>query len=432
VAVMPDSLSHVDGLKHAIHCQSILTGHNIHDVYIIIYESVYRPQASLMKPRPALDPVAIVTEPFTTSLGIPISTLPDATRESTGSLFLVNSRAKGPKKVVYMLTTRHGFFPSTDNGHYVYSGTVKDKRKVVLMGNEGFKKYCRAIEIHIAAEKRRIGGREKLLAAAAQEEDEEEAAAERRRVERAHEDATERLGKLQSLLDDVTTNLDTPEKRILGHIVLSPPLAYGVGEECATEDWALVEMDSSVVSKLNFVGNVIDTRSMLSAHLGDAMHPVLSNLRSFKHPESGLLTLAGVVSDQEMAAPNPRNIDRVDFPAIMVIKNGHATGLTVGRLNNMRSADRHYGDIVGTSMEIAVLPRQPDFCKAIPFSDVGDSGSVVVDGEGRVCGILTGGNGPHSRASDITYVTSINFLLKRLADHGIQANIFPLPSDLPQ
>jgi hypothetical protein len=135
VAVMPDSFSHVDGLKHAIHCQSILTGHNIHDIYIIIYESVYRPQASLMKPRPALDPVAIVTEPFTTSLGIPISTLPDATRESTGSLFIVNSRAKGPKKVVYMLTTRHRFFPSTNNGHYVYtlktSGRLKSTRHSV-------------------------------------------------------------------------------------------------------------------------------------------------------------------------------------------------------------------------------------------------------------------------------------------------------------
>ncbi len=101
---------------------------------------------------------------------------------------------------------------------------------------------------------------------------------------------------------------------------------------------------------------------------------------------------------------------------------------TVGRLNTVRAITREYsGDKPGTkSMELSVLPRDS---KSGPFSDLGDSGSVAIDGKGRVCGILTGGNGD-TKASDCTYVTSINFLIKRLADYNIEANILISPANL--
>jgi hypothetical protein len=78
------------------------------------------------------------------------------------------------------------------------------------------------------------------------------------------------------------------------------------------------------------------------------------------------------------------------------------------------------------SKEVAVLPHTS---KPGPFSDQGDSGSVVIDSRGRVCGIVTGGDGA-TDVSDCTFVTSLNFLIKRLADFGIKANILPLPADL--
>ncbi|KDN32940.1 hypothetical protein RSAG8_13972, partial [Rhizoctonia solani AG-8 WAC10335] len=49
--------------------------------------------------------------------------------------------------------------------------------------------------------------------------------------------------------------------------------------------------------------------------------------------------------------------------------------------------------------------------------------------KGRVCGILTGGDGA-TDDSDCTYVTSINFLIKRLVDYKIKADILPLPANL--
>jgi hypothetical protein len=44
-------------------------------------------------------------------------------------------------------------------------------------------------------------------------------------------------------------------------------------------------------------------------------------------------------------------------------------------------------------------------------------------------GILTGGDGP-TDVPDHSFVTSIDFILKRLAAFGIKANIFPSPNDL--
>jgi len=111
-----------------------------------------------------------------------------------------------------------------------------------------------------------------------------------------------------------------------------------------------------------------------------------------------------------------------------VLKKGNASDLTVGRLNTIRTFVREYfeGKPGEMSKEMSVLPRNS---KSGTFSHRGDSGSVVIDGNGRVCGIVTGGDGT-TDVSDCTYVTSINFLIKRLADYGIKANIFPLPADM--
>lgn len=118
-------------------------------------------------------------------------------------------------------------------------------------------------------------------------------------------------------------------------------------------------------------------------------------------------------------------------PALMVIKNGSRTGVTVGCLNNIRAVSRVYStekNITGKSMEVVVLSRPNS---SAPFSRHGDSGSLVVDGRGRACGIITSGDaGGMENKFDMTYLTSINFILKRLAEHGIDADISLSPADL--
>ena len=49
--------------------------------------------------------------------------------------------------------------------------------------------------------------------------------------------------------------------------------------------------------------------------------------------------------------------------------------------------------------------------KSVPFSDKGDSGAVVVDGLGRIGGMMTGGCRV-TDSTDITYATPIEFIME--------------------
>jgi hypothetical protein len=124
-----------------------------------------------------------------------------------------------------------------------------------------------------------------------------------------------------------------------------------------------------------------------------------------------------------MGKPNQKTLDHDNDPCIMVIKRGYASGVTVGRLNSIRSFTRFYlkGQPGQVSKEVTVLPRNT---KSGAFSRPGDSGSAIVDGKGRLAGLLTGGAG-NTEESDCTYLTSIDFLLKRMSEHGLEANLSP-------
>lgn len=101
----------------------------------------------------------------------------------------------------------------------------------------------------------------------------------------------------------------------------------------------------------------------------------------------------------------------------MVIKDGSTTGVTIGRASGIMSYVRvYFKDSHETSKEWAILPYDT---KSGTFSDRGDSGAVIVDGLGRIGGLLTGGCGI-TDSSDITYATPITFLVK-----SIKANGFP-------
>ena len=101
-----------------------------------------------------------------------------------------------------------------------------------------------------------------------------------------------------------------------------------------------------------------------------------------------------------------------------VMKRGHATGLTVGRLNSICSFARYYF-VRLMSKELSVLPPNS---KSGSFSEPGDSGSSIVDGKDRIAGLMTGGAGD-AGVSDYTYVTWINFIRKRMEVHGLYTNL---------
>jgi hypothetical protein len=114
--------------------------------------------------------------------------------------------------------------------------------------------------------------------------------------------------------------------------------------------------------------------------------------------------------------------DQNGVPCIMVLKRGGATGLTVGRANNVFSYTRtHFGDVSRVSKEWAILPFDND---PHAFSAKGDSGSVVVDGAGRIGGLLTSGGGSADDI-DVSYATPISFVMKTIHGSEPLANANP-------
>src|SRR5579863_7991106 len=76
----------------------------------------------------------------------------------------------------------------------------------------------------------------------------------------------------------------------------------------------------------------------------------------FEFPEDRLLPLRGIVSDELMR--NPDMFDDDGEPCPLVVKNGNATGITIGRANGVFSIVRnHFQDmsIHQTSMEWGIL-----------------------------------------------------------------------------
>jgi flagellar motility protein MotE (MotC chaperone) len=100
---------------------------------------------------------------------------------------------------------------------------------------------------------------EKLQAKVAGEdkEDVEKATKQLEKAQRLLDDTREAIQALEEFYDESKKKWSKPSQRVLGHIVRSPPITPGAGIEGFTEDYAVVELDSSRI-KDAFKGNVID------------------------------------------------------------------------------------------------------------------------------------------------------------------------------
>ena len=95
------------------------------------------------------------------------------------------------------------------------------------------------------------------------------------------------------------------------------------------------------------------------------------------------------------------------------------------------TSNSNFASIFNAALESYKRKTKKDLSSHPPvsgsFSDRGDSGSVIVDGLGRIGGLLTSGTGV-TPSSDITYATPISFLLRRMHDNGLRKpNVNPVP-----
>ena len=416
VGINHGTLSPELGIEVVVHCRSILLQNNIDDIHIIIYESKFTRSAMMYKPAISANPAAVLREHFSTTLGVPISNAKTPNIEGTGGFFFTDISKPG---ILYLLTARHALFHPDEEKNELYKfheGSGQPSRKVELMGEAAFKARCAAVESAIGGKEIIIELLHRLLAAADNTEDDDDANAERRVARLKMREAEEAITALKKLLVDVTRDWTDEEKRVIGHVTLSPPISPDYGDDGFTDDWAVIQIHPSMIARLNFIGNTIDLGSVEVDKLTTWTYSHPTNPSSFEYPGDRLLQFHGTVSDQEMFRPDPRNKDHNDDLVIMVLKNGNASDLTVGRLNTIRAFLREYfeGKPGKISKEVGVFPRN---WRSGPFSEPGDSGSAVIDAIGRVCGILTGGDGT-TDVSDCAFVTSINFL-KSVWPHSV-------------
>jgi hypothetical protein len=428
VGVEPGSLSAERGIEVAVGLRAFLLENGIEDVHVEIRESVVTTFSKMYKSAPTYNPTVKVREAFSTALGITICAEKTPHIQGTATLFFTVSSK--PEKL-FLLAAKHVLFcVDEENEHYEYNSSGP-RRNVLLLGTNGFDARIKDIEKEIGDTQLVINHFRGRLELAGKMEDPEEAQAEREDVQPQLVQAERAIVQLEQFLADVKRDWDSedPTKHIIGHVVLSPPLILNTGKDCFTQDFAVIEVDTTKIDASNFIGNAIDLGTEIPVETLTAwMHPDHAIQPSFKYPPDRLLKFHSILSNDEMCRPNPNNVDDRGDPAIMAVKRGCTSGLTIGRLNNTRSILRKAfkakpGEY---SMEVAVLPRTS---QSGAFSEGGDSGAAVINGWGAVAGMLMGGGGS-SKASDCTYVTPITFLLKCLEEYGFSANIFPVAANV--
>ncbi|TFY64662.1 hypothetical protein EVG20_g5869 [Dentipellis fragilis] len=135
LGVSPDSVSAELGLQIAVHCRSILLSHQIQDVHVIVYESKCQLLASMYKPAITANPVSIVREPFSTSLGISICNAKTTNIEGNGGIFFIDSTKPGK---LFLLTARHVLFHPDEEENKLYrfrENSGDPQRKVMMRDN---------------------------------------------------------------------------------------------------------------------------------------------------------------------------------------------------------------------------------------------------------------------------------------------------------
>jgi hypothetical protein len=426
IGVKPKSLTTEDANTTAFRCLDVLKTFNIIDVNVELRESLVIRSAGpkLLPPALPSNPTEDVRHPLTHALGLHISAQATPFCVGTGGFFMAEG---GGSNKLLLITARHVVLPfnGASNNKFEGKNTSKARFNVLLLGDQAYENCLASIKAKIREHGMIVEFAQRRIEAYQEQDDEE--------VNVAHEAAQGEINAaekamniLYALYNDVNKNWATTDSRVLGYVVCSPPIRLGAGtvDEQYTEDYAIIEVDDDKIDRSKFMGNMIDLGTKIPPwEFIDKIYPNSENTTSFNYPVNRLLKLRGTISDDEMR--NPTMLDKNGLRCLIVIKNGSASGTTIGRASGIMSYVREYFEDGShqTSKEWAILPYDT---KSGAFSAPGDSGAVVVDGQGRIGGLLTGGSGI-ADSIDITYVTPIGFLLMSIKANGYP-NAHPNPA----
>ncbi|KAK0497408.1 hypothetical protein EDD18DRAFT_1384333 [Armillaria luteobubalina] len=366
--------------------QGVLLDHSIDDVEVEIRESkvIHAAGPKLLEPTFDSDPTVDVCEPFTATLGISICAQLVSWAEGTGGFFL--DEGEDGKRLL-LVTVRHVVFPlnKEDNNLFKHKSDSQHRHNVLVLSDVSLQQHLASITDKIREQDAIIVYQEKRIQRV-QGRDDEKANKERKKTQDLWEEAEANVKALAAFQLELSSQWATEESRILGHYI---------------QDVAVINIDSSKIDPSSFAGNVTDLGTKFSPHvLTSMMCPNPKNSHNFEYPGDRLLSLQGTIKDEELRRPTM--YDQNDERCIIVLKRGKT-----GRANNIFS--------------YFILPYDN---KSGASSAKGDSNSVIVDGAGRIGGLLTGGAGI-TDSLDVTYATPIGFVLKTIRANKVLAKAYP-------
>ncbi len=401
-------------------CLDVLKEFGITDVEVEIRESSVIRSAGPKLLEPAFtdrDPTAVVRDPLTHALGLPISAEATPYIAGAGGFFMAEG---GGSDDLLLITARHVVLPlttSTDT-KFERENESQPRFNVVLLGDKAYESCLASIQAKISGHHFNIELRGRELQSRAMRGG-GEAVKYRKATEEDIETSKKAIEALGTFYNDVTDHWATYASRVLGHIVYSPPIRLGAGTaaEQYTEDYAIIKIDKDKIDRTTFEGNAIDigTKFEIGEYLTRLFPHIEKPSVSDHNPVFRLLSLQGTISDEEMR--HQTALDQNNELYLTVIKDGSTTGVTIGRASGIMSFVREYSEDGSheTSKEWPILPYDK---KSGAFSAPGDSGAVIVDGLGRFGGLLTGGAAGISDSSnsnlDISYATPFTFIEKSI------------------
>ncbi|KDQ49643.1 hypothetical protein JAAARDRAFT_200650 [Jaapia argillacea MUCL 33604] len=407
VGVLPDSTTGDAAFESSQDILQLLKQHDIHDIDVAYRESVAQPFTGpeLLAPVDDLHPLKNVIDWVTTALSLPIAGLRTLHMQGTlGFYFQVGDD-------LYGVTARHVLFPA-DHGNSSYTYVAGPKKEVVLMGNRAFDDFLASIKAKIGNQNNTVTVLEKRAAAYKKKAGagNEQAATDLVATENDMKNRKKAIEALKAFFVTMKKNWSEVNNRVIGQVVWAPPITGLNAPHGYTKDVCVIKLDKKKFW-LNFMGNVIDLGTEIDS----------GTFMSLMYPgdDAGILTAAQI--------RQPNNQDLTGDPVRFVIKRGHTTFTTIGRLAGFESHQRRYG-LVGTfdSVEAAIYPYDNG---SGPFSRRGDSGALIAGPEGEFAALLSSGTGP-TDSSDITYGTPMYWLWEDVIKPQFPgANLY---FDLPQ
>lgn len=286
------ALSFDEGSVVALNCRTFIDSYGIDDYHVEIRESRVMRQTGnrFLDPVPLSDPTFTAREPYTATLGIPISTKDRPWTEGTGGFYL---NAGGDDKNVYLVTARHVVLPfdKDNNKEYQYQNDMKAPEDVVVLGTVGFNKKLAAIKYETRGQESAITDAEERIDSV-EDMNDPESVAECKNAEQDLQNAKEGLKALRILCCDIETQWNTKEKRVFGKLVWAPPIALSTEPGQYTLDLAVIKIDADKLDANNYRGNSINIGNKYTRQqFMDKVYLHRTGPASFKFPANRLVTL---------------------------------------------------------------------------------------------------------------------------------------------